>query len=199
MYQRIETTDHVTVMNKALYDNLQDGIDELRGELGMSNSTSGGGTGETPDNPSGESIRDILSSQTLLLSELKFSMESILKGFEEKFGGGLYMKNWKVEVNEDSVVLGSYSIIAPEDSFLLFYHCWQSVNNLTLPALSCTGNEDFTSECILNFSKYFRTQGYDYPIVVAFFLITCKKGDLITLSPSPQDSSSRPIKIVSIY
>lgn len=36
MYQRIETTDHVTVMNKALYDNLQDGIDELRDSFGLS-------------------------------------------------------------------------------------------------------------------------------------------------------------------
>lgn len=30
MYERIEVIDHVTIMNKALYDNLQDGIDESK-------------------------------------------------------------------------------------------------------------------------------------------------------------------------
>lgn len=30
MYSRREVTDHVTVMTKELYDNLQDGIDESK-------------------------------------------------------------------------------------------------------------------------------------------------------------------------
>ena len=30
MYERIEVIDHVTIMNKKLYDNLQDGIDESK-------------------------------------------------------------------------------------------------------------------------------------------------------------------------
>ena len=32
-YSRRDVTDHVTVMNKDLYDNLQDGIDENKKEL----------------------------------------------------------------------------------------------------------------------------------------------------------------------
>lgn len=36
MYQRLETQDGVTVMNKALYDNLQDGIDTLNSEMEIS-------------------------------------------------------------------------------------------------------------------------------------------------------------------
>ena len=32
-YSRREVTDHITVMNKDLYDNLQDGIDENKKEL----------------------------------------------------------------------------------------------------------------------------------------------------------------------
>lgn len=32
-YQRVNVVDGVTVMNKALYDNVQDGIDELKEEL----------------------------------------------------------------------------------------------------------------------------------------------------------------------
>ena len=32
-YSRRDVTDHVTVMNKDLYDNLQDGIDESKKEL----------------------------------------------------------------------------------------------------------------------------------------------------------------------
>lgn len=33
MYERIEVQDHVTIMNKKLYDNLQDGIDESKEEV----------------------------------------------------------------------------------------------------------------------------------------------------------------------
>ena len=32
-YSRRDVTDHVTIMNKDLYDNLQDGIDENKKEL----------------------------------------------------------------------------------------------------------------------------------------------------------------------
>ena len=32
-YSRRDVTDHITVMNKDLYDNLQDGIDENKKEL----------------------------------------------------------------------------------------------------------------------------------------------------------------------
>ena len=32
-YSRRDVTDHITVMNKDLYDNLQDGIDESKKEL----------------------------------------------------------------------------------------------------------------------------------------------------------------------
>lgn len=33
MYRRIEVKDHVTIMNKALYDNLQDGIEESKEQI----------------------------------------------------------------------------------------------------------------------------------------------------------------------
>lgn len=37
MYSRREVTDHVTVMSKDLYDNLQDGIDDLQVSLSLTN------------------------------------------------------------------------------------------------------------------------------------------------------------------
>ena len=225
-YKRTETYDGVTKMNKALYDNLQDGIDESigticniagadkynenkiykNGDKCIINNKIYSKKGDMADDtvlPYQFDISEweeisIMSDIMIQMSAMQSSIEAIINGLEEKFGdGGLYMKNWRIEVNESSVLINSnYEVIAPADNFLLFYHTWTS-GSFPIPTLTSDASE-FSYECVMNFTNNFVLQGYTYPIYAIFYSISCKKGDKIIIHPQI-GGDKRPMSIVSIY
>lgn len=118
-----------------------------------------------------------------------------MSDIESLLTGGFSMKNWKIEVIEPSGASQTeYNIIAPASSFILYCNCWENSGTTVIPTLT-SESTDFNTECIMNFSRDFVTDGVRYPIVNVFFKVNCNTGDPIKILIS----NAYAIHVASIY
>lgn len=226
-YKRTETYDGVTKMNKTLYDNLQDGIDESigticnivgadkynenkiykNGDKCIINNKIYSKTGDMADDtvlPHPFDISEweeisIMTDIMIQMSAMQSSIEAIINGLEEKFGdGGLYMKNWKIIKNESPSGLGINTI-----KFIAPANDFIVVYHNDGPYVK-VGNETAPEivgaeyEQIL-YNRYW-TNVYG-GMQIGLYSLHCNKGDEITMNISKYGSESydRFLSLVLIY